>query len=115
MENISKEDILEMLEGIVSSKISNQQATLTFNLEDFDSTKRFQKMLNVDKYAVALYDISEFLRKFLKYTYDQKVQYTSDWGDKKELTPDYRTMEYVSHMFYQFLADNGISTDELYE
>lgn len=114
-DKIAREDILKMIEENISSRLANQQATLTFNLQDFDAEKRLKTMLNVDKYIIALYDISEFLRKYLKYDEGERIQYTSSYDkESKEITPDYSTMEYVSDMFYQIMDDNQIDRDELY-
>lgn len=67
MDDKLKADISKMVDEAVSSQLSNQQATLTFNLDNIDAENRLKKMLNVDKYDLALYDFSQFLRKFLKY------------------------------------------------
>ena len=94
----------------MSSRLSNQQVTLTFNLENIDAEDRLKKMLNVDKYNMALYDFSQYLRKFLKYGEGKKVRFKS-YDEYKEIIPDYNTMEYVREMFYECLENNKINLD----
>lgn len=67
MDDKLKADISKIVDEAVSSRLSNQQATLTFNLENVDAEDRLKKMLNVDKYDMALWDFSQFLRNFLKH------------------------------------------------
>lgn len=93
----------------------NQNATLTFNLEDFDAERRLKKMLDVDNYSIALYDISILLRKFIKYHEDSKVKFTTTYGENKEIVPDYDTMEYIESAFYEILRNNKIERDDLFE
>jgi hypothetical protein len=57
-----KADISKIVDEAVSSKRSNQQASLTFNLENIDAEDRLKKMLNVDRYDMALWDSSQFLK-----------------------------------------------------
>ena len=54
MDDKLKADISKIIDEAVSSKLSNQQATLTFNLENIDAKDRLKKMLNVDKYDMVL-------------------------------------------------------------
>ncbi|MDD2437290.1 MAG: hypothetical protein PHG27_03420 [Massilibacteroides sp.] len=54
MDDKLKAEISKVVDEAVSSKRSNQQATLTFNLENIDAEDRLRKMLNVDKYDMAL-------------------------------------------------------------
>ncbi len=49
MDDKLKADISEIIDKAVLSRISNQQATLTFNMENIDAEDRLKKMLNVDK------------------------------------------------------------------
>ncbi|HHV86184.1 MAG TPA: hypothetical protein GXX42_10310, partial [Petrimonas sp.] len=67
---------------------------------------RLKKMLNVDKYDMALWDFSQFLRNFLKHGDGGKVRFKS-YDECKEIVPDYRTMEYVRAMFYECLFRPG--------
>lgn len=67
MEDKLKADISKIVDEAVLSRLSNQQATLTFNLENIDAENRLKKILNVDKYDRALWDFSQFLRKVIKY------------------------------------------------
>lgn len=111
MDDKLKADISKMVDDAVSSRLSNQQATLTFNLENIDAEDRLKKILNVDKYDMALYDFSQFLRKFLNYGEGGKVRFKSH-DEYKEIVPDYNTMEYVREMFYECLENNKINLDE---
>lgn len=110
MDDKLKEDISKIVDEVVSSRVSNQQATLTFNLDDFDAKRKLNQILNVDNYQIALYDFSQFLRNFLKHGEGEKVRFKS-CDEYKEIVPDYDTMEYVSEMFYQFLDKNRIDLD----
>lgn len=100
-------DINKIIDEAVSSRLSNQQATLTFNLESIDAENRLKKMLNVDKYDMALYDFSQFLRKFLKYGEGEKVRFKS-YDEYKDIVPDYN----VKEMFYECLENNKINLDD---
>ncbi len=111
MDDKLKADISKMVDEAISSKLSNQQATLTFNLEDGDAEGRLKKMLNVDKYDMALWDFSQFLRKVIKYGEGEKVRFKS-YDEYKEIVPDYDTMEYVRTMFYECLENNRINLDD---
>ena len=111
MEDKLKTDISKIVDEAVSSRLSNQQATLTFNLENIDAEDRLKKMLNVDKYDMALYDFSQFLRKFLKHGEGEKVRFKS-CDVYKEIVPNYDTMEYVKEMFYECLENNKVNLDE---
>ena len=111
MDDKLKVDIRKIVDEAVSSRLSNQQATLTFNLENIDAEDRLKKMLNVDKYDMALYDFSQFLRKFLKDGEGEKVYFES-YNEHKEIVPDYNTMEYVKVMFYECLENNRINLDD---
>jgi hypothetical protein len=104
-------DISKIVDEAVSSRLSNQQATLMFNLEDIDAENRLRKMLSVDNYDIALYDFSQFLRKFFKYGEGDKVRFKSD-DEYKEIIPDYSTMEYISAMFYECLENNRVNLDD---
>ena len=64
-------------------------------------------MLNVDKYDMALYDFSQFLRKFLKYGEGEKVRFKS-YDEYKDIVPDYN----VKEMFYECLENNKINLDD---
>lgn len=110
MDDKLKADISKIVNEAVSSRLSSQQATLTFNLENIDAEDRLKKMLNVDKYDIALYDFSQFLRKFLKYGEGEKVRFKS-FDEYKEIVPDYDTMEYVKEMFYECLENNKVNLD----
>lgn len=110
MDDKLKDDISKMVDEEVSSRLSNQQATLTFNLDNIDAEDRLKKMLNVDKYDMALYDFSQFLRKFLKDGEGGKVRFKS-YDEYKEIVPDYDTMEYVNAMFYECLENNRVNLD----
>jgi hypothetical protein len=110
MDNKLKAEISKIVDEAVSSKLLNQQATLTFNLENIDAEDRLNKMLNMDKYDMALYDFSQFLRKFIKYGEGEKVRFKS-YDEHKEIVPDYNTMEYVRSMFYECLENNRINLD----
>jgi hypothetical protein len=92
MDDKLKADISKIADEAVSSKLSNQQATLTFNLENIDAEDGLKKMLNVNKYDMALWNFSQFLRNFLKYGEGQKVRFKS-YDEYKEIIPDYDTME----------------------
>jgi hypothetical protein len=111
MDNKLKADIDKIVDEAVSSRLSNQQATLTFNLENIDAEDRLKKMLNVEKYDMALYDFSQFLRKFLKHGEGGKVRFKS-YDEYKEIVLDYDTMEYVKEMFYECLENNRINLDD---
>lgn len=108
MDDKLKADISKIVEEAVSSKLSNQQVTLTFNLEDGDAEERLKKMLNVNKYDMALWDFSQFLRKVIKYGEEEKVRFKS-YDEYKEIVPDYDTLEYVRAMFYECLENNRIN------
>ena len=112
---ITKEDITQIIDEAVSSRLSNQQATITFNLEDPDSERRLKDMLNVNKYQFTLHELNELFRKHLKYESGQKVRFKSRYNDEyKEIIPDSDTLEYIQDAFYQILHDNRINTDDLY-
>ncbi|MEA5128073.1 hypothetical protein [Proteiniphilum sp.] len=111
MDNKLKADISKIIDEVVSSRLSNQQATLMFNLEDLDAENRLKKMLNVENYSIALYDFSQFLRNFLKYENGQKVRFKS-FDEYKEIVPDYDTMEYVREKFYECLENNRVNLDD---
>ncbi len=111
MDDKLKSDINKIVEESVSSRLSNQQASLTFNLDNIDAENRLKKMLNVDKYDMALWDFSQFLRNFLKHGDGGKVRFKS-YDEYKEIVPDYKTMEYVRAMFYECLENNRINLDE---
>ncbi len=111
MDDKLKADISKIVDEAVSSRLSNQQATLMFNLENVDAEDRLKKMLNVDKYDMALWDFSQFLRKVIKYGEGEKVRFKS-YDEYKEIVPDYDTMEYVRAMFYECLENNRINLDD---
>ena len=111
MDDKLKADISKIVDEAVSSRLSNQQATLTFNLENIDAEDKLKKMLNVDKYDMALYDFSQFLRNFLKDGEGEKVYFES-YNEHKEIVPDYNPMEYVKVMFYECLENNRINLDD---
>jgi hypothetical protein len=111
MDDKLKADISKIVDEAVSSKLSNQQASLTFNLEDIDAEDRLKKMLNVDRYDMALWDFSQLLRNFLKRGEGGKVRFKS-YDEYKEIVPDYDTMEYVRVMFYECLENNRINLDD---
>ncbi len=111
MDDKLKEDISKIVKEAVSSRMSNQQATLTFNLDDFDAERKLKQMLNVDNYQIALYDFSQFLRTFIKHGEGQKVRYKS-FDEYKDIVPDYDTMEYVREKFYEFLEENRVNLDD---
>lgn len=111
MDDKLKADISKIVDEAVSSRLPNQQATLKFNLESIDAEDRLKKMLNVDKYDMALCDFSQFLRNFLKYGEGQKVRFKS-YDEYKEIVPDYKTMEYIRAMFYECLENNRINLDD---
>lgn len=115
MKDDSKEDILKMIEESVSSKMPNQQATITFNLEDVDAENRLRKMLSVDKYLLCLYDMTQFFRSTLKYESEKTVRHRSESGQYKDIMLDYDTVEYISNQLHQFFADRNIYEDELYQ
>lgn len=118
MENNSstEEKIYDLTETAVSARTWNQQAILTFNLEDPEAARRLKMMVNVDKYLIALYEISQLLIKAGKY-YDpsDKIRYESRYNVSKELVPDFDTIDYISDMFYKILSDNKIDEGELYD
>lgn len=72
MDDKLKVDISKIVDESLSSHLSNQQVTLTSNLENIDVEDRLKKMLNVDKYDMALLDFSQFLRKVIKYVEGEK-------------------------------------------
>ena len=111
MDNKLREDINKIVDEAVTSRIVNQQATLTFNLDDIDAERKLKLMLNVDNYQLAMYDFSQFLRNFLKYSEGEKVRYKS-YDEYKEIVPDYDTMEYVREQFYEFLDEYRINLDD---
>ena len=61
MDDKLKEDINKIVDEAISSRLSSQQATLTFNLNDGDAERKLKQMLNVDNYDMALYDFNQFL------------------------------------------------------
>lgn len=89
----------------------NQQAILTFNLENPDAEVRLKKMLNVENYSIALYDFNQFLRNFLKHGEGEKVHFKS-FDEYRDIVPDYDTMEYVRTMFYECLKNNNVNLDD---
>ena len=100
MDDKLKEDINKIVDEAISSRLSSQQATLTFNLNDGDAERKLKQMLNVDNYDMVLYDFNRFLRNFLKYDEGKKVRFKS-FDEYKEIELDYDTMEYVRVMFYE--------------
>lgn len=114
MKDDAKEDMLRMIEEAVSSKMLNQQATITFNLEDVDAENRLKKMLSVDKYALCLYDMTQFFRSTLKYESEKTIRHCSSSGEYKDIILDYDTVEYISNQFYQFLAERNVYQEDLY-
>ena len=111
MVNKLREDINKIVDEAVTSRIVNQQATLTFNLDDIDAERKLKLMLNVDNYKLAMYDFSQFPRNFLKYSEGEKIRYKS-YDEYKEIVPDYDTMEYVREQFYEFLDEYRINLDD---
>ncbi|MDD4516808.1 hypothetical protein [Massilibacteroides sp.] len=111
MDNKLKEDIDKIVDEVISSQMSNQQATLIFSLDDPDAERKLKKMLNVDNYYTVLHDFSQFIRNYLKYGDGEKVRFKSIDG-YKEIVPDYKTMEYVREMFNGFLNENRIDLDD---
>ncbi len=67
MDDKLKAAISKIVDEAVSSRLSNQQATLTFNLENIDAEDRLKKMLNVDKYDMALWESFKLLAIFSHY------------------------------------------------
>lgn len=97
-------------------RLMNQQATLTFNLEDREAERTLKTMLNVNKYIFSLYEIDRFLSNSLKYNEGKKVKFESKYeGEVKEIIPDDDTMEYALSMFNEILEENYISLEELNE
>lgn len=111
MDDKLKEDINKIVDEAISSQLSSQQATLTFNLNDSDAERKLKQMLNVDNYDMALYDFNRFLRNFLKYDEGKKVRFKS-FDEYKEIELDYDTMEYVRVMFYECLENNKVNLDD---
>ncbi|MFV0538149.1 MAG: hypothetical protein ACK5M3_12375 [Dysgonomonas sp.] len=113
MDDKLREDVSKLVDELVSSRISNQQATLQFNLDDIDAERRLKLMLNLDNYriAFALQDFSQFLRNSLKYRESEKVRFKS-FDEYKEIVPDYNTMEYVREIFHEFLNENRVNLDD---
>lgn len=111
MDDKLKEDINKIVDEAISSRLSSQQATLTFNLNDGDAERKLKQMLNVDNYDMALYDFNRFLRNFLKYDEGKKVRFKS-FDEYKEIELDYNTMEYVRMMFYECLENNKVNLDD---
>jgi len=58
-----KEDISKIVDEAISSQLSSQQATLTFNLNDGDAEEKLKRMLNIDNYDMALYDFKQFFEE----------------------------------------------------
>jgi len=116
MENgLTKEDISQMIEEVVSAKLPNQQVTITFNLEDFEAERKLKNMLDVSNYQTILFNFNEFFRKQLKYERGSKVEFKPIYSDEyKEIIPDLTTLEYVESIFHQFLKENKIDIDDLY-
>ena len=112
MEKKLREEINKIVDEAVTSRIANQQATLTFNLDDIDAERKLKLMLNVDNYLLAMYEFSQFLRNFLKYGENEKVRFKS-YDEYKEIIPDYDTMEYVREKFYEFLDENRINLNDV--
>lgn len=106
-----KADISKIVDEAVLSRLSNQQAILTFNLENIDAEDRLKKILNVDKYDMALWDFSQFLRKVIKYGEREKVRFKA-YDKHKEIIPDYDTTGYVREIFYKCLENNRINLND---
>jgi hypothetical protein len=111
MDDKLKEDINKIVDEAILSRLSSQQATLTFNLNDGDAERKLKQMLNVDNYDMALYDFNRFLRNFLKYDEGKKVRFKS-FDEYKEIELDYDTMEYVRVMFYECLENNKVNLED---
>ena len=111
MEKKLREEINKIVDEAVTTRVSNQKATLTFNLDDIYAERKLKLMLNVDNYSLALYDFSQFIRNFLKYGEETKVRFKS-YDEYKEIIPDYDTMEYVREMFYEILDEYNINLDD---
>jgi len=111
MDDKLKEDINKIVDEAISSRLSSQQATLTFNLNDGDAERKLKQILNVDNYDMALYDFNRFLRNFLKYDEGKKARFKS-FDEYKEIELDYDTMEYVRVMFYECLENNKVNLDD---
>ncbi len=79
-------------------------------MENIDVEDRLKKMLNVDKYDMALWDFSQLLRKVIKYVEGEKIRFKS-YDKYKEVVSDYDTMEYIREMFYEYLENNRINLD----
>lgn len=54
MDDKLKEDISKIVDEAVSSRISSQQTTFIFNLDDFDAERKLKQMLNVENYNSAM-------------------------------------------------------------
>lgn len=93
----------------------NQQATISFNLEDHDAKRNLGKMLNVDDYIGALYHFKEdVLRRYFKYDDGDKVRFQPRGEEEyKEIVLDQNTMEYIEDAFYSLLEEYQINFDKL--
>ena len=93
----------------------NQQATISFNLEDQDAKRNLGKMLNVDDYIGALYHFKEdVLPRYFKYDDGDKVRFQPRGEEEyKEIVLDQNTMEYIEDAFYSLLEEYQINFDKL--
>lgn len=82
----------------------NVQATLTFNLEDYDAKQAHIRAVKADKAYSALHEITQLLRKYRKY----------DLPDKLAGLSNQDLIEDLEEEIHKLIQDATINLDEEY-
>jgi hypothetical protein len=86
------------------------KAILKFDLSDSDDIKHFNRVVNADNMAFALFEITRNGKKNLEWFIEQKITESKNKGE--EFSP-YDTMDLVYEMIFEKLSEYNINIDNL--
>jgi hypothetical protein len=86
------------------------KAILKFDLSDPDDIKHFNRVVNTDNMAFALFEITRNSKKTLEWTIEQKITELENKGE--EFSP-YDAMDLVYEMIFEKLSEYNINIDDL--
>jgi hypothetical protein len=86
------------------------KAILEFDLSDPDDQQQFNRVVNADKMAFALFEITRNSRKGLMWDVERKI---SELKDNKDEFSHFDAVDMVYDMIFEKLSENGIDIDDL--
>jgi hypothetical protein len=86
------------------------KAILEFDLSDPDDQQQFNRVVNADKLAFALFEITRNSRKGLFYDIERKI---SELNGNKDEFSHFDAADMVYDMIFEKLSENGVNIDEL--